>query len=146
MFISALQLLPSLLELSINDDFARENKSPVTSRLVSHLHSSGLDDQSSSSSPLLPKLRSLKLNVGGNTFDDATFVNTVLSRWLPDPDYAEVVGVSCLRCVVLLFRDRKVDEKIYEPLNHLDKMETQHTGTSLSLARSGAYGRLPVSA
>lgn len=123
--ISVLQVLPSLLTFSINDDNVRWGESPITSRLISHLHSSDNDDQSSSSPSLLPKLRSLSLNVGGAVFDDAAFVDMVSSRWLPDPEYAEVVGVACLRSVVLHFRHREVDRKIYEPLDCLDKMGMQ---------------------
>lgn len=72
--------------------------------------------------PFLPKLHTLSLSIGGVNFDDTAVVDMTSSRWLPDPNYAEVVGVSCLRSVVLRFRHRPVDHKIYMPLQHLDKM------------------------
>ncbi|KAE9406602.1 hypothetical protein BT96DRAFT_987440 [Gymnopus androsaceus JB14] len=109
--------LASWRSVSLEDD----GTSLITSCLISTLHG-GLDEQSSSGSPLLPKLRSLSLNVGGTAFDDAAFVSMASSRWLPDPNYAEVVGVSCLRSVLLRFRARKVDEEVYMPLQYLDKM------------------------
>jgi len=126
--IGILLLLPSLLDLSLDDNMKQKN-SPITSHFISTLHlGSGSTNERSSSIPLLPKLCRLSLYVGGTSFDDAAFVSMVSSRWLPDPSYAEIVGVSCLRFVVLGFRDRKVDEEIYEPLKHLVKMDVVITG------------------
>lgn len=120
--IDALRLLPSLSELSIHDEQTEEDRlSPITSRLIHHLHGSGLDARS----PPLRKLRSLSLRISGTTFDDAALVNMVSSRWLPDPDYAVALGTSCLRSVVVRFYTRAVDEKAYELLYHLDKMGMQ---------------------
>ncbi|KIK52729.1 hypothetical protein GYMLUDRAFT_265331 [Collybiopsis luxurians FD-317 M1] len=122
--IFILRFLPSLRDLEIHDVREPEGKSPITSLLVSALHGfAGLNKRSNSSGALLvPKLRQLKFRFYGTAFDDAAFVSMVSSRWLPDPNYAGVVGMECLRSVVLYCYSREVDHDIYKPLYSLEKV------------------------
>ncbi|KAE9388746.1 hypothetical protein BT96DRAFT_980927 [Gymnopus androsaceus JB14] len=118
---SVLYLLPCLHDFSINNHGVLGSET-ITSSFISSLHSSGRSELTGSSSPLVPRLRYLSLEFEGADFDDAAFISTVASRWLPDPDYAVRVGVDCLRSVVLKFLSREVDETVYKPLRNLDRM------------------------
>ncbi|KAE9408922.1 hypothetical protein BT96DRAFT_807403 [Gymnopus androsaceus JB14] len=127
--IADLNLLPSLINFSIDGLLNPEGGSPITSRFLSSLtlHDSG--------SPLLPKLRFLSIKLHGASFDDVAFVRMVSSRWLPDPACAAVIGMDCLRSVVLHFEERGVDENTYTPLYDLDRK-----GMQVVITGNGANG------
>jgi hypothetical protein len=124
--ITALQVMPSLLHLEIEDynwAFAwQPPKCAITSNLIS-----SLIQHESTSTSLVPKLHTLRLvsylNTG--TFDDSAFVNMVQSRWFrPGSDRSaamSMIGRGCIRSVVLKFNRRKVDAEVYKPLRILDK-------------------------
>ncbi|KAJ8073766.1 hypothetical protein PM082_012044 [Marasmius tenuissimus] len=54
-----------------------------------------------SPSPLLPLLQNVTLRFSRFKPDVQDIVAVLASRWLPDPDYARLIGVSCLRCVTI---------------------------------------------
>ena len=70
----------------------------------------------------MPKLGNFCLCFDGEIFDDLAFVRMVQSRWLPDSEYATMIGMNCLRSVVLKFSKREVEEEVYRPLQDLDRM------------------------
>ncbi|KIK61754.1 hypothetical protein GYMLUDRAFT_42795 [Collybiopsis luxurians FD-317 M1] len=146
-FIAALRHTPALLDLSINDSHMGSDN-PITTRLFSSLHDTALNhSQAASGSHLLPRLRSLCLRSSRSTFDDTSFVNMVLSRWLPDPSQAAVIGMDCLRSVELHFQSREVNELLYKPLAHLDQagMRTVITGKAKKKSM-GMHNSVEISA
>lgn len=119
--ISILYSFPSLQDLFISNQLVSEDD-PLTSRLISSLHSSGYNELTKSRFPIVPRLHKLGLEFGGANFDDAAFISMVSSRWLPDLQYAAKIQVDCLRAVKLKFLSRKVDHTIFSPLWYLDRM------------------------
>ncbi|KAE9408848.1 hypothetical protein BT96DRAFT_913563 [Gymnopus androsaceus JB14] len=123
--ISALHLLPSLTKFSTEALRNPKGRSPITSHFILNMHSS-------STTPLLPKLRCLSIKSHGTSFDDSAFVSMVSSRWIPDRS----LEIDCLRSLVLCFLERKVEEvnEIYKPLWNLDRMGMRVviTGTEMS--------------
>ncbi|KIK52701.1 hypothetical protein GYMLUDRAFT_49770 [Collybiopsis luxurians FD-317 M1] len=116
-------LMPSIMNLELFDSWiTTEVPGFITNRLISHLQESGSD---ASALPVLPRLRHLLLDVGGETFDDAGTVKMVLSRWSPYPEHAATVGVDNLRSFELRFLRRKVNNTIYSPLRALERMGLQ---------------------
>jgi len=125
--ITALHLLPSLLNFSVDDRTLLEAETPITPYFILRLHGpvASKSPDPLPSPHLLPKLRSLSIIFHGTFFDDSVFVNMVSSRWLPDPSSAAAARIDCLRSVVLHFRAREVNEEVYSPLSHLDRMGMQ---------------------
>ncbi|KAJ4480034.1 hypothetical protein J3R30DRAFT_3701206 [Lentinula aciculospora] len=95
--IAALRFMPSLLCLEVDDDWC--DLSPITVRLMSNLRCGGRNQFSGSAIRLIPKLRSLRLEYDGDTFDDQAFVEN--GR-------------------ITLVARSGVDAEIYEPLRNLD--------------------------
>lgn len=136
--IAALQLLASLIRFGFDDFYEKEKKmqmerdqegyslfgfyvkNPITSFFLSSLTIRNLD--SNPGPVLVPKLQSLSIKLKGTSFDDASFVEMVLSRWLLDLSYTTPIGVTSLRSLVLRLFERTVDEDIYKPLFELDKI------------------------
>ncbi|KAE9408336.1 hypothetical protein BT96DRAFT_849478 [Gymnopus androsaceus JB14] len=119
--IAALRIMPSLNDFEISDKGLKSH-SPITTQLISSLCCVSPESLPTGSiMHLVPKLCSLRLVFTGTVFDDKAFIKTVRSRWLPDSKYATIVGVDCLRSVVLKFRHREVDAEVYKPLLDLDK-------------------------
>lgn len=121
--IAAFRILPSLAKFAIDDWLGSlpylPTDSPITTYFISCMHAS-------SSTPILPKLRSLSITTYNPSFDDAAFVDMVSSRWLPGSKTAEAAtGIDCLRSLVLHLPRRKVDEETYRPLEYLDRMGMQ---------------------
>ncbi|KAE9403842.1 hypothetical protein BT96DRAFT_451833 [Gymnopus androsaceus JB14] len=78
------------------------NYSPITGRFIKSLRAT--------SHPLIvPRLHSLKLDVGGSTFEDRSVVDMVRSRWIPGKRTSEELEpqVECLREFTIKFRNRK---------------------------------------
>ncbi|KAF9063706.1 hypothetical protein BDP27DRAFT_1367801 [Rhodocollybia butyracea] len=116
--IAVLRVIPSISYLEI-DDFEHSSESPITSHFMQSLQ------HQSTSSPLAPKLRSLRLiSKHEQLFDDATFISMVESRWFkPGSDLSAAMfsmGNACIRSVVLKFSWREVDAEVYQPLRNLD--------------------------
>ncbi|KIK69348.1 hypothetical protein GYMLUDRAFT_237159 [Collybiopsis luxurians FD-317 M1] len=112
--IALLRRLPSLQELTILDHTLKgfelssnRRPRPITKLLVESLHS-----YQQSHSPFVPKLHSLSLKVALTGFDHKSFVEVILSRWIPDKDYAASIGVSCIQSVELRLPE-PVDEAEY---------------------------------
>ncbi|KAF9063707.1 hypothetical protein BDP27DRAFT_1334733, partial [Rhodocollybia butyracea] len=116
--IAVLRVMPSISYLEI-DDLEYSSESPITSHFMQSLR------HQSTSSPLAPKLHSLRLiSEREELFDDVTFISMVESRWFkPGSDLSAAMfslGKACLRSVVLKFSWREVDAEVYQPLRKLD--------------------------
>jgi hypothetical protein len=122
--IAALQVMPSLLHLKIQDH--KPEFKGYTSAITSNLISSLIQHESTSIS-LVPKLHTLHLvsRIHSGTFDDSAFVSMVGSRWFkPGSDRSaamSMMGRGCIRSVVLKFEWREIDKEVYKPLQILDK-------------------------
>ncbi|KAF9072054.1 hypothetical protein BDP27DRAFT_1401039 [Rhodocollybia butyracea] len=122
--IDALKLMPSLVNLHIDDTPAGNNPtSPITPQFLRSLHRFFWIELNLSSSALVPKLRELRLTFDGVEFDDSEFIDMVTSRWIPDTEYASSIGFTCLRVATLRFNTRVVDQaqSVYRPLHRLDE-------------------------
>ncbi|KAE9405372.1 hypothetical protein BT96DRAFT_336843 [Gymnopus androsaceus JB14] len=124
--VTLLQQLPSLQELSIHDIVQTDETSlaafPVTTPFIQSLHGVRPSDLHSSLQPLVPHLKNLSLAVkNGDELDAAAFVETISSRWLPNPENAASVGISCLRSVELVIHNRTENLDGFSPLNHLER-------------------------
>ncbi|KIK69385.1 hypothetical protein GYMLUDRAFT_646572 [Collybiopsis luxurians FD-317 M1] len=119
--VALLRRLPTLQELTVRDLQRGECPRPITKAFLESLHSYQQSPLRQSPLPIVPKLHSLSLEVAAAGFDHKSFVKTILSRWIPDKDYAEMNGVSCLRVVELCLPD-SVDEAEYLPLVRLRKL------------------------
>ncbi|KAE9405442.1 hypothetical protein BT96DRAFT_916167, partial [Gymnopus androsaceus JB14] len=117
--VNLLQQVPSLQDLLIHDALlAKPTCLPVTTVLIENLH--GIHP--SNLQPLVPSLKNLSLIVkDGDKLDVSAFVETIASRWLPNPEYAASIGVSCLRSVELVIHNRKENLDLFSPLDHLEK-------------------------
>ncbi|KAF9058750.1 hypothetical protein BDP27DRAFT_1432348 [Rhodocollybia butyracea] len=120
--LAALQVMPSLLHLVIEDSQLAQYR-PIISNLIPRL----IHHESTSIS-LVPKLHTLRLvsqcNNDNGTFDDSAFVSMVESRWFrPGSDRSaamSLLGRTSIRSVFLRFEWREVDAEIYKPLRILD--------------------------
>ncbi|KAF9060528.1 hypothetical protein BDP27DRAFT_1407069 [Rhodocollybia butyracea] len=115
-----LEVLPALLHLEVDlVDPYPPPENPITPYFIANL----IHDQSTSS--IVPELDSLHLKYNStDTFEDATFIHMVQSRWhKPGSDLSAgimAMGRSCIRSVVLKFLSREVDAYVYRPLRILD--------------------------
>ncbi|KAF5364607.1 hypothetical protein D9758_005516 [Tetrapyrgos nigripes] len=131
--IALLMLNTSLVELQIKEicraeyNFARcptangtifEFKDIITPKLLTALHA--YDNGLALSSPLVPKLESLHFVADGDLFDDELFWKMVMSRWLPEKEYALNIGVSSLRSVRICVLGRALKEDVEQRLRHLE--------------------------
>ena len=73
------------------------------------------------SSPLVPKLERLEFVADGDLFDDRLFLDMVVSRWIPEKDYALVIGVTSLWSVKITVLGRAIQEEVKSELEHLRK-------------------------
>ncbi|KAE9403837.1 hypothetical protein BT96DRAFT_451776 [Gymnopus androsaceus JB14] len=116
--INLLTHIPTLVNLSINDSYVLQKHSPITGRFIKSL-------RATSQPPIVPRLHSLKLDVGGSTFKDRSVVNMVRSRWIPEKRTSEELEpqVECLREFTIKFRNRNWKEKrvVYQPLEEMER-------------------------
>ncbi|KAE9398017.1 hypothetical protein BT96DRAFT_995198 [Gymnopus androsaceus JB14] len=117
--IPALHSLPSIIYLHISDQLLAADHSPITGKFIRNLEWPRNHD--SSHPPLVPKLCLLRLEFCGNSFDNAAFSNTVISRRMPDERQVEGLRVECLQTVILCFFARQVDDNVYEPLRPMQR-------------------------
>ncbi|KAE9383460.1 hypothetical protein BT96DRAFT_1033039 [Gymnopus androsaceus JB14] len=120
--ISILAQISTLLDLVIDDNNVLPAESPITCDFIESLHAFYLDR----ATPIVPRLRSLKLDVGAEAFEDALVVDMVQSRWIPEKlsasytNGAESDGlppVDCLREFTMKFREREeVVKGAYQPI------------------------------
>ncbi|KAE9408921.1 hypothetical protein BT96DRAFT_985249 [Gymnopus androsaceus JB14] len=86
--VTTLNLLPSLINFSVDGLVNPEGGSPISFHFLSSLtlHDSG------SPLELIPKLRFLSIKLHGTEFDDVAFARMVSSRWLPNRTQAAATG------------------------------------------------------
>ncbi|KAE9382623.1 hypothetical protein BT96DRAFT_930228, partial [Gymnopus androsaceus JB14] len=104
--VKLLAHLPTLRDFSIDDSYVVPQCSPITGRFIQSLQAR------EDTSPIVPRLHSLKLNVGARSFDDGSVVDMVRSRWIPCKLLACASReleprVDCLREVTIRFRNRE---------------------------------------
>ncbi|KAK7433651.1 hypothetical protein VKT23_020657 [Stygiomarasmius scandens] len=111
--LALLTLTPALSHLRIQENKAHSatRSSPTISPLfLQALHAFGYSSFRASTAPLVPKLTSLHITTNGKGLNDTMFTDMVVSRWIPEVDHADVVGVDRLRSVKLGVFDRTFDE------------------------------------
>ncbi|KAK7455194.1 hypothetical protein VKT23_011067 [Stygiomarasmius scandens] len=133
--ITFLQLNPALTELRLKEirrklfDFRTYKMGDgnvfrfadvISPALLTALHAykCGMD---SLSSPLVPKLERLEFVADGDLFDDRLFLDMVVSRWIPEKDYALAIGVTSLWSVKITVLGRAIQEEVKSELEHLRK-------------------------
>ncbi|KAE9405669.1 hypothetical protein BT96DRAFT_1015398 [Gymnopus androsaceus JB14] len=107
--------LPTLLNLSIDDSDVAPGCSPITDRFIESLqvHETG---------SMVPRLHSLKLNVGASTFNDGIVVDMVRSRWIIGCASRESEPqVDRLREFTIRFRNREESKAAYESLEDVER-------------------------
>ncbi|KAE9389892.1 hypothetical protein BT96DRAFT_926267 [Gymnopus androsaceus JB14] len=114
--IDLLTHIPTLLDFSINDSYVLPTQSPITGRFIESL-------RATSHPPIVPRLHSLKLDVGAITFEDGSVVDMVRSRWIPGRRSSEQLEprVECLRELTIKFRNRNEIQGVYQPLEDMDR-------------------------
>lgn len=110
--IDLLTHIPTLLNFSIDDSYILPTHSPITGRFIESLCAT-------SHHLIVPRLHSLKLDVGASTFEDGSVVDMVRSRWIPGRRTSE--QVECLREFTIKFRNRKEIQGVYQPLEDMDR-------------------------
>ncbi|KIK69383.1 hypothetical protein GYMLUDRAFT_255901 [Collybiopsis luxurians FD-317 M1] len=123
--VALLQKLSALQRLTLckrkNDGNSRSH--PITKVFVDSLNIPQQSTPQQPKLPLVPKLHSLSLSLDDKStdFDHKSFVEMIMSRWIPNEDYATAIGVACIRFVELRLH-RHFDEAEYLPLIDLRKM------------------------
>ncbi|KAF9077373.1 hypothetical protein BDP27DRAFT_1312293 [Rhodocollybia butyracea] len=75
--------LPTLQHLTFDDTKTAAEDSPLTSQFIESLHAYRSSPLRPHTVPMVPRLCSLKLNVGASAFKDVSVVQMVQSRWTP---------------------------------------------------------------
>ncbi|KAF9067567.1 hypothetical protein BDP27DRAFT_1328585 [Rhodocollybia butyracea] len=114
--------IPTLLDLTVVDPIVEDGENgerliPLTGQFLQSLHV-GTASLLQLTTPLVPKLRCLTLNVGGCFFDDKAALDLVKSRWTP---HGSKHGVDCLRSFTIIFRARTNVPEAYDTLNDFAK-------------------------
>jgi hypothetical protein len=77
--------VPTLKDLTIDDSLVPPEYSPISSEFIESLHGSSSSSFFPQIAPIVPRLHSLRLlNVGATDFRDASVVDMVQSRWIPE--------------------------------------------------------------
>ncbi|KAE9407388.1 hypothetical protein BT96DRAFT_131664 [Gymnopus androsaceus JB14] len=118
--------VPTLSNLTLNDTNVPTENSPITVQLVESLHPYRYSPLHRQTLPISPRLCSLTLNVGANTFEDKLVIEMVQSRWIPklseSPTPAKgTLPVDCLREFTMWFRNREEVKGVYQPLVDIRK-------------------------
>ncbi|KAF9067569.1 hypothetical protein BDP27DRAFT_1422727 [Rhodocollybia butyracea] len=111
--------IPTLLDLTVmgpNINYG-EDEAMLTGRFLQSLHV-GTSSLLQPTTPLVPRLRCLTINVGGYFFDDKAALDLVESRWAP---HGSKYGIDCLRSFTIIFRARMNVPKAYDALNSFKK-------------------------
>ncbi|KAF9040333.1 hypothetical protein BDP27DRAFT_766739 [Rhodocollybia butyracea] len=122
--VTILKQCVTLEALHIVDTYPRSSTAEpiITKAFIESLHSSKRSPIQESPPPIVKSLRSLTLTLESSEFDAAVFVDMVSSRWIPDPDMAKTIEISCLRSVELFLpAQMKVDREAYQPLLPFEK-------------------------
>ncbi|KAE9408476.1 hypothetical protein BT96DRAFT_1013511 [Gymnopus androsaceus JB14] len=121
--IRILAQIPTLLDLVIDDNNVPPAESPITYKFIESFHASRTTGQRPIH--IVPRLRSLKLDVGADAFEDALIVDMVQSRWITEKLSASYVSgsqsdglpaVDCLREFTMRFRRRKEVKGVFQPI------------------------------
>lgn len=124
--------VPTLQNLTIDDADSTKVKSPITCSFVESLHAFRTSSLHQQHAPIVPRLRSLKLVIGADTFADTSVVDMVRSRWVPGNVSTSNAGagtsttrsalqIDCLRECTIKFPSRVELKGVYEPLEHIEK-------------------------
>lgn len=123
--VDLLTQLPTLQHLSIDDSYVEPEKSPITGQFIESLQVNLAGSLRGQTNIVVPRLHSLKLNIGALIFEDTSIVDMVASRWIPDrrcsANGVSNVQVDCMREFTVTFRDREEIKGVYEPLENLER-------------------------
>ncbi|KAF9072497.1 hypothetical protein BDP27DRAFT_1320553 [Rhodocollybia butyracea] len=120
--------LPTLQDLTLDDSHLVV--SPISSEFIESLHGHRPSSLHPQTEPIIPRLHSLRLlNVGATVFRDASVVDMVQSRWIPDRRSASnsvgtlALEVDCLREFTMTFRKRSKEQAgdVYDSLEHVER-------------------------
>ncbi|KAE9402617.1 hypothetical protein BT96DRAFT_991058 [Gymnopus androsaceus JB14] len=119
-FMAFLSRSSCTLTTFVDDSYVAPQCSPITGRFIESLQVR--DD----TRPIVPRLHSLKLNVGARSFGDGSVVDMVRSRWIPCKLLACASReleprVDCLREVTIRFRNREETKGAYESLEEIER-------------------------
>ncbi|KAE9389895.1 hypothetical protein BT96DRAFT_926270 [Gymnopus androsaceus JB14] len=115
-FMAFLSRSSCSLTTFIDDSYILPTHSPITGRFIESLCAT-------SHHLIVPRLHSLKLDVGASTFEDGSVVDMVRSRWIPGRRSSKELEprVECLREFTIKFRNRKEIQGVYQPLEDMDR-------------------------
>ncbi|KIK59143.1 hypothetical protein GYMLUDRAFT_44899 [Collybiopsis luxurians FD-317 M1] len=130
--VRVLYLVPTLQNLTVVDIDLEYDFSPITEQFIESLHASRNSLLHPQADPIVPRLRSLKLDTNaGEKFRDDLVVDMVCSRWIPSrissvgsaPPAANPSApyVDCLREFTMKFRNRQDPGAVYEPLEIVEQ-------------------------
>lgn len=128
--LDVLRSLPLLTNLTIQDTPPLDLPFPVdrfpvdhtvTDTFIQSMNINSTTSLGSSSSPFLPNLQHLDLELRGSAFKDEGFVDMVKSRWSPPGSVHEPGQISSLQSVTLRVMEREFDTEKFEALRHLSK-------------------------
>ncbi|KAJ8083168.1 hypothetical protein PM082_009037 [Marasmius tenuissimus] len=139
--LSLLGMIPTITSLYLG-----ELRGHPQNRIVTRYFWDGLKvsrgSPSAVSIPLVPQLTDLKLVVHEEDLDADAFLNTLSSRWLPDPSHASELGIECLSRVVIVVVLKREDEQRAWKDGCLDCLEClRDTGMRISITY-GSLGEL----
>ncbi|KAE9403312.1 hypothetical protein BT96DRAFT_1017025 [Gymnopus androsaceus JB14] len=127
--VQLLASIPTLLNLSVDDSGILLAESPLTWKFIDSLHAIPTSPLLEQTVPIVPRLHSLTLDVGAQSFKDASVVEMVQSRWIPDKrsgirDSGEslTLEVDCLRVFTVRFRNREEPTVAYQPLDDIERL------------------------
>ncbi|KAL0567439.1 hypothetical protein V5O48_014555 [Marasmius crinis-equi] len=126
-----LQYLPHLTFVHLSEVFFYfDQKDMCTPCVFDYLQAARASRSSSDpSDPLLPRLLHLKISiVNRNSLTHEYFeqlVETIRSRWIPDPEQATALGVDCLRSVEVQFLGRDKPPTLPRALGELEVLRDE---------------------
>ncbi|KAF9067452.1 hypothetical protein BDP27DRAFT_1328851, partial [Rhodocollybia butyracea] len=98
------------------------SKPSISKAFIESLHSWKRSSIQTSLHPIAKSLLYLSLTAKSTEFDAAVFIDMISSRWIPDPDMAKSLGISCLRSVELFLpQETAVARDAYQPLLPFEK-------------------------
>ncbi|KAF9077088.1 hypothetical protein BDP27DRAFT_1313118 [Rhodocollybia butyracea] len=119
--------LPTLHNLTVNDNGISPECSPISSDFIESLHGYRTSSLRLQEAAIIPRLRSLRLlNVAATTFSDLLVVEMVQSRWIPTRLHdvgTSALEVDCLRVFTMTFPNRSEVEAdgVYSSLAPIER-------------------------
>ncbi|KAL0570085.1 hypothetical protein V5O48_011879 [Marasmius crinis-equi] len=99
--ISLLRMIPMLTSLCI-EELSDEQENYIITRPFLDGLAANASLNSLSSTPLVPRPSNLRVVVHAKDLQADTFLETLSSRWLPDPADESEMGIDCLRVVSIV--------------------------------------------